>query len=83
MDFKEFLSKFTSYNKEIYKKLIFISILVFYFLFLIFFNLYRIILQYPLESSWLFGIIVSLISTLILVLSVDIIQVFYKLKMGR
>lgn len=83
MDFKEFLSKFASYNKQKYKKVIVISILVFYFAFLFFFNHYRIILRYSLESSWLFGIIVSLISTIILVLALDTIQVLYKMKMGR
>lgn len=83
MELQEFLDKFIDFNKRNLIKLIFISILVFYFAFLFFFNHYRIILQYSLESSWLFGIIVSLIFTIILVLSVDIIQVLYKMKMGR
>lgn len=83
MDYKDFRSKFVSYNKQIYKKLILISILVFYFAFLFFFNYYRLTLHNSLESSWLFGILVSLIFTIILVLSVDSIKVLYNIKKER
>lgn len=82
MEFKHFLDAFISYNKRIYKKLIIVSILLFYFAFLIYFNHFRIILGYELESSWLFGLIFALITTLILVLIIDILRVLIILKSG-
>ena len=45
MEFKEFLDTFVRYNKRIYKKLIIISIILFYLLFLIYYNHFRIILD--------------------------------------
>ncbi len=83
MEFKEFLSKFVKYNKKNINKLIVISILVFYFAFLIFYNQFRVILQYSLESSWLYGIVFSLISTVVLVLLLGVLRVPYLVKSGE
>jgi len=82
MEFKDFLDAFISYNKRIYIKLIIGSILLFYFAFLIYFNHFRIKLGYELESSWLFGLVFALITTLILVLIIDILRVLIILKSG-
>lgn len=83
MEFKEFLSKFIEFNKRIFKKLILICILFLYFTFLIFYNYFRLSFNYSLESSWLFGMIFALISTLILVFLADILRVLYLIKSGR
>lgn len=60
-----------------------ISDFSFYFVFLIFYNHFRIILDFSLESSWLYGMIFGLISTLILVLIVDVLRVLYLIKSGK
>ena len=79
MEIKEFLSDFLSYNKKILKKMIIIIILVFYFAFLSFYNIFKIHIGYSIEVSWMYGVISSIIFTLISVLSIDI-AFFYKKK---
>jgi hypothetical protein len=90
MEFKQFLDAFIRYNKRIYIKLIIISILLFYFAFLISYNLFRIeFLQLGISDqalinvSWGWGTISALISTLILILIVDIIRVLFLLHSER
>jgi len=83
MDFKEFLDAFINYNKRIYKKLILISIFVYYFTFLIFYNQFRVHLSQSEELSWVLGSIFALITTLILVFLVDILRVLFRLRSDR
>ena len=83
MDFKEFLDAFINYNKRIYKKLILISIFVYYFTFLIFYNQFRVHLSQSEELSWVLGSIFALITTLILVFIVDILRVLFRLRSDR
>ena len=83
MEFKDFWNTFVQYNKRIYKKLIIVSILLFYFVFLIYFNHFRVILGYELDASWAFGIIYALITTLGFVFVMDILRVLLLLKSSR
>ncbi|MFW9969393.1 MAG: hypothetical protein ACFFDF_04270 [Candidatus Odinarchaeota archaeon] len=52
MEFRNFLNKFVSINKRIYKKLIIFSIFFFYFCLLIFYNYFRSFLSQEFELSW-------------------------------
>ena len=72
MEQKGFFSDFASYNRKILKRLILITIVVLYFAFLITYNQFRVILNYSLESSWLFGFISALISTVVLIFIIDL-----------
>ena len=83
MEFKEFLDTFVRYNKRIYKKLIIISIILFYLLFLIYYNHFRIILDNTLNFSWQIGIISAFITTISLVFIADIIRVLLLIKSER
>lgn len=78
MELRGFFSEFTKYNKKILKKLIILGILVLYFAFLIFYNHFRINLDYSVEGSWIFGIISGLISTVVLIFTVDTLWFLYK-----
>ncbi|MHA2006137.1 MAG: hypothetical protein ACXABO_01540 [Promethearchaeota archaeon] len=78
MDFKEYMNAFTNYNKRILKKLVIYGVLVLYFTFLIFFNHFRITLDYSVEGSWGYGIGFALISTIVLIFVVDILWFSYK-----
>jgi hypothetical protein len=83
MEFKEFSGAFIVYNKRIYKKLIILSILLFYFLFLIYYNYFRVILGNQLEVSWGYGILFSLITTVVSVMLLDLLRVFLILRSER
>ena len=83
MEFKDFSEAFISYNKKIYKKLIIVSVLLFYFLFLIYYNHFRVILGNELEVSWGYGILFALITTLVPMLLLDLLRVFLILRTGR
>ncbi len=78
MEFKEFFSDFAVFLKTGLKKLILVSILVFYFSFLGFYNAFRMNLDYSVEFSWIYGIISSLIFTIIFVLLVEIFLFYLK-----
>lgn len=78
MEFKDFLSEFKKYNKKIWKKLIFITIIILYFSFLITYNYWRINLNYSIELSWINGIISALIFTLVFIFIADITWFAYK-----
>ncbi|MFX1478227.1 MAG: hypothetical protein ACFFCI_08845 [Promethearchaeota archaeon] len=78
MNFSDTLRDFGSYNKKIWKKLILISILLVYFTFLIWYNLFNNYLSTGgitnlVRLSWRFGIIWASISTIFLVLAFDIL----------
>ncbi len=83
MEFRKFLSKFIEYNKNILKKLIIICILVLYFSFLVFYNIFRRSLNYSIGSSFLFGVIFGLIFTFLIIFLIDILRFFYLIKSGR
>ena len=72
MEQKGFFRDFATYNRKILKRLILITIVVLYFAFLITYNQFRVILNYSLESSWLFGFISALISTVVLIFIIDL-----------
>ncbi len=83
MEFKDFTQTFISYNKRIYKKLIIVSVLLFYFIFLIYYNHFRVILGNELEVSWGYGILFALITTLVPILLLDLLRVFLLLRSER
>lgn len=78
MEFKEVLSDFAGFLKTGLKKLILISILIFYFSFLGFYNAFRMNLDYSVEFSWIYGITSSLIFTTILVFLIEMLLFYLK-----
>jgi Kef-type K+ transport system membrane component KefB len=78
MEQKGFFSDFLRYNRKILKRLILITIVVLYFAFLITYNHFRVNLNYSVESSWLYGIISALISTVVLIFIFDLAWFAFK-----
>jgi hypothetical protein len=79
MNFRDIFKELGAYNKKIWKKLVLIIILVLYFTFLMWYNIFRFsdILSIggaTLRLSWRYGIIWSALSTIILVLAADILS---------
>ncbi|MDX1798121.1 MAG: hypothetical protein R3255_05690 [Candidatus Lokiarchaeia archaeon] len=83
MEFKDFYGTFISYNKRIYKKLIILTILLFYFLFLIYYNYFSVILGNEIGVSWVYGILFALITTVVSVMLLDLLRVFLILRSER
>ena len=78
MEQKGFFRDFAKYNRKILKRLILITLLMLYFAFLLTYNHFRVILNYSIESSWLFGIISALISTVVIIFIFDLVWFAYK-----
>ncbi len=71
MERGSFLRDFVRYNRKILKRLILITIFMFYFAFLITYNVLRMNFSYSVEGGWFFGFISTAISTFVLILVAD------------
>ena len=78
MDFKDYIKNFGSYSKDIYKRLILLSILIFYFAFLYMYNLFRSL--YRVETSWYNGLLTALVITIIFIPLIAFIGFSLKLE---
>ena len=80
LDFKQYFKEFLRYNRLRIFKLILYGLIIVYLLFLICYNIYRINLGYSLELSWIYGFLSALITTIIIVLSIDVLSFFLKIR---
>ncbi|HDZ17638.1 MAG TPA: hypothetical protein ENH75_05075 [archaeon] len=78
MEQKGFFKDFAKYNRKILKKLLLITLIMLYLTFLITYNHFRNNMNYSIESSWLFGIISALISTVVIIFIFDVAWFTYK-----
>ena len=80
LDFKRYFKEFVRYNRLRIFKLILYGLILVYILFLICYNIYRTNLGYSLELSWLYGFLSALIATIIIILSIDVLSFFLKIR---
>ena len=78
MEQKGFFKDFAKYNRKILKRLLLITLIMLYLTFLITYNHFRNNINYSIESSWLFGIISALISTVVIIFIFDVAWFTYK-----
>jgi len=78
MNFRQLLLDFWEHLKEELKRNIIYSILILFFGFLITYNIFRMNLGFNESISWIRGGITAIISTLIIIFSINIIWFTYK-----
>ena len=79
-DFKRYFKEFVRYNKLRIFKIILYSVIILYLSFLFCYNYYRTDLSFSLDLSWLYGFVLALIITVIIVLSVDILGFYINIR---
>ena len=80
LDFKRYFKEFVRYNKLRIFKIILYSVIILYLSFLFCYNYYRTDLSFSLDLSWLYGFVLALIITVIIVLSVDILGFYINIR---
>ena len=80
LDFKRYFKEFVRYNKLRIFKIILYSVIILYISFLFCYNYYRTDLSFSLDLSWLYGFVLALIITVIIVLSVDILGFYINIR---
>lgn len=80
LDFKRYFKEFVRYNKLRIFKIVLYSVIILYLSFLICYNYYRTNLSYSLDLSWVYGIMLALIITIIIVLSGDILGFYLNIR---